>query len=427
MLYCKFPRPQEPRLDAPHASVGTPVPPGAVSLPEALYVHIPFCLSRCTYCDFVTYTTLQGSVDRYVEALAAEIAGMGAPSGPHPTLRTLYFGGGTPSQLSPGQVGRVVAAVWEVYDPSPSLEFTLEANPGDVTRDLLAALRRLGVNRLSVGMQSARPSALQLLGRRHSHEETRQAVRLAREVGIENVSLDLIYGLPGETLGDWAADVEAALGLEPTHLSAYCLSIESGTKMAAWLRRGLVEPPSIDRAADMVEWLAERMIRAGFTRYEISNWARGGLASDGFPEMASRHNLTYWLNRPYAGAGAGAHGFWGGVRYANVTRVADYIHRLLPEAGAAAAGRMRAAAFTSPVGEDEAAGDTMLLGLRLVGAGVSVGDYLARHGRPAWSRAKSALDRLQSDGLIEWTQGGRRVRLSARGRMLANRVFAEFV
>jgi oxygen-independent coproporphyrinogen-3 oxidase len=426
MLYCNLP-PQEPLLDALHASVGTPVLPGAEKLPEALYVHIPFCLSRCTYCDFVTYTTLGSSVDRYAEALAAEITAMGALSGSRPALRTLFFGGGTPSQLSPGQVERVLTAVREAYEPSPGLEFTLEANPGDVTRSLLAALRRLGVNRMSFGMQSARASALHLLGRRHSHDETREAVRLAREVGIENVSLDLIYGLPGETLGDWAADVEAALALEPSHLSAYCLSIEAGTKMEAWLRRGLVEPPSADRAADMIEWLADRMVCAGFMRYEISNWARGGPAPDGFPEMACRHNLTYWLNRPYAGAGAGAHGFWAGVRYANVTRVADYVRRLLPNAVTAGVPRMPAAAWVSPVGKDEAAGDTMLLGLRLVGAGVSVGDYLARHGRPAWSKAKIALDRLHRDGLVEWTSGGSKVRLSARGRMVANRVFAEFV
>ena len=409
-------------------SISTPVLPGAESLPGALYAHIPFCLSRCHYCDFVTYTTLRTSIDPYVEALAAEIARLGGSAAPRPPLRTLYLGGGTPSLLTPGHVGRIVAAIQGVYDLAPGLEFTLEANPGDVTAELLAGFRRAGVNRLSFGMQSAREAALRLLGRRHTHEETRRAVSLARDAGIQNVSVDLIYGLPGETLGDWVVDVEAALQLEPTHLSAYCLTIEAGTRMQAWVRRGLIEPGSDDLAAEMAEWLADRMERSGFSRYEISNWALGDIVEDGFPRYACRHNLTYWMNWPYAGVGAGAHGFRAGVRYANVTRVADYIQRIQGRAGAAAAAaRPPAATWSAKVEEEESARDTMLLGLRLAGAGVSIGDYLSRHGSPAWASTKATLDRLHGDGLVEWSHGGSRVRLSARGRMLANRVFAEFV
>lgn len=410
-------------------AIGTRVLPGPdQGLPEALYIHIPFCLSRCHYCDFVTYTTLRASIDPYIEALAAEISGIRALSASVPPLRTLYLGGGTPSLLASHHLESIRHAIQEVYELGPELEFTLEANPGDLSQDLLAALRQNGVNRLSLGMQSANDAELRLLGRRHTHEKTRQAVHLARLSGFDNLSLDLIYGLPGQTLGDWAANVEAALRLEPEHLSAYCLTIEAGTRLQAQVRRGEVEPASDDAAAEMLEWLASRLSQAGYARYEISNWARGGIAADGHPRFACRHNLTYWRNRPYLGVGAGAHGYWAGVRYANVTRVADYIGRF--RAGAAAprgSPRLRAASWSAPVGEEEASRDTLLLGLRLTAAGVRVDEYVERHGLPAWEKQKPALDRLERDGLVEWAEGGRRVRLTERGCMLANRVFAEFV
>jgi len=420
-------RPPEQIGDRVATPLGTPVlPAGRPGLPSALYIHIPFCAARCHYCDFVTYTTLGASIEPYIDALTAEISGMGEPITVAPALRTLYLGGGTPSLLSPQQLARILAALRRVYGLDPGLELTLEANPGDVSIELLTGYRRCGVNRLSLGMQSAGDGELRLLGRRHTHEETRLAVHRSRLAGLQNVSLDLIYGLPGQTLGDWAGNLDAALALEPDHLSAYCLTIEAGTRLGAWVRRGQIEPGSDDLAAEMVEWLGDRLSRAGFTQYEIANWAAGPAAADGFPAFACRHNLTYWMNQPYLGVGAGAHGYWAGVRYANVTRVADYIRRVRGQGERPPnALHLPAATRRAQVGEQEASRDTLLLGLRLT-AGVSVEDYLRRHGSAAWERERTSLDRLHGDGLIEWTQGGRRVRLTPRGRMLGNRVFAEF-
>jgi oxygen-independent coproporphyrinogen-3 oxidase len=413
----------------PQADPGTPVLVAASSEPpQALYLHIPFCLSRCHYCDFVTYTTLRGSVQPYIGALADEILQVGAAL-PSPTpLRTIYLGGGTPSLLSSRELRQLAAAIWAAFPVEPSFEFTVEANPGDVTPEFLDGLREVGANRLSLGMQSASDSSLRLLGRRHTHQETCDSVQRARRAGIESMNLDLIYGLPGQGLQDWKRDVEAALSLVPDHISAYSLTIEKGTRFEAWLRRGLIEAPEDDRAAEMLEWVADRLGREGFARYEISNWARGEICADGFPGRACRHNITYWRNRPYVGVGAGAHGYLGTIRYANVTQVRGYIGRMrAPRDGSDDAPSLPAAVWRSNVGPDEAAQDTMLLGLRLTQVGVSLDDFARRHGQRAWQRMLARLTRLASDGLVEWADGGRRVRLTERGRMLGNRVFAEFV
>jgi oxygen-independent coproporphyrinogen-3 oxidase len=277
-------------------------------------------------------------------------------------------------------------------------------------------------------MQSASESTLGLLGRRHSHRETCDSVQRARRAGIESLNLDLIYGLPGQGIQEWKRDVEAALSLAPDHISAYSLTIEKGTRFDVWLRQGLIEAPDDDRAAEMLEWIAERLAREGFARYEISNWAQGEVCADGFPRHACRHNTTYWRNLPYLGVGAGAHGYIGATRYANVTRVHDYIGRMqAPRDGSDDAPPMPAAACRSDVGPEEAAQDTMLLGLRLTEAGVALDDFTMRHGTRALQRMLDRLTRLASDGLLEWADGGRRVRLTERGRMLGNRVFAEFV
>jgi oxygen-independent coproporphyrinogen-3 oxidase len=408
---------------------GTEVPqrwPGGP--PQALYLHIPFCLSRCHYCDFVTTTSLRGSIGPYLEALAVEISLVGAAVPSTTPLCTIYLGGGTPSLLSPAQLKGLSDAVRGAFAVSSHVEFTMEANPGDVTAELMAGLRAIGVNRLSLGMQSAGEAALRLLGRRHGHDETRRSVGLARDAGIDSLSLDLIYGLPGQSLEAWQRDVDAALALSPDHLSAYSLTIERGTRFEGWARRGLIETPDDDRTAEMLEWLAARMPGEGFARYEISNWARGATMGDGFPRHACRHNITYWRNLPYFGLGAGAHGYVGGIRYANVTRVGEYLRRVH---GAASEGTpaaaMGASAWSSPVCAEEAAGDTMLLGLRLTQVGVGIEDFSLRHGSSAWHGATPRLHSLARDGLVEWAEGGRRVRLTERGRMLGNRVFAEFV
>ncbi|RME32336.1 MAG: radical SAM family heme chaperone HemW, partial [Thermoflexia bacterium] len=232
----------------------------------AIYLHIPFCRARCSYCGFNTYAGLEHRIPEYVEALCREIGGA-----PPARVRTVYFGGGTPSLLPPEGLEQLLNALrGRFFSPDP-VEITLEANPGTVDRGYLRSLRNLGVNRLSLGAQSAHPEELRLLGRLHTWEDAAGAVRMAREAGFDNVNLDLIYGLPGQTMARWQHSVEAALALEVEHLSLYALTLEEGTPLAFQVTRGLLPPPDDDLAAEMYEWARERLRRAGYLHYELSN------------------------------------------------------------------------------------------------------------------------------------------------------------
>ncbi len=401
--------------------------PCPVETPRALYCHIPFCLSRCHYCDFVTYAGLEAKLPAYVSALCREVAQVGERTPPGLVIDTVYLGGGTPSLLEPAGLRLLGEAMHRAFHIRPGLEFTLEANPGDADAARLQAAREIGVSRLSLGMQSADDRVLGFLGRRHRQADTVSSVRLARRLGFDNLNLDLIFGLPGQSLETWQASVEAALALEPEHLSAYGLTIEAGTPLHGWIERGLVEQPDDDEAASQYEWLEERLEAAGFRHYEISNWARGPIADDRIPRFGSRHNVTYWGNRPYLGVGAGAHGYANGLRYTVVPGVDEYIQRISEPRGSDAFPLSSAAESWTPVSPEEAAMDTMLLGLRLTDKGVDMGEFRARHGEKAHQRVASSLANLCQDGLLEWVEEGRRVRLTPRGRLLANRVFREFV
>lgn len=395
--------------------------------PYAVYCHIPFCASRCTYCDFFTSIRQSHLRDSYVEALCEETRQVVRAAGQPVPAGSLYLGGGTPSVLSPASLSRLVSDVRRRFAWVEGAEVTVEANPGDASPEWLGAAAEAGVNRLSLGMQAADREMLSLLGRRHSYEETRLAVENARRAGFSNISLDLIYGIPGQSMQGWRRTVEAALSLRPDHLSAYCLTLERQTPMERWVRRGLLEPPDADLAAEQYEWLEERLEQAGYVHYEISSWARGPVEADGQPRFACRHNLAYWLNRPYLGLGAGAHGYADGIRYRVRRSIAGYIERLQCPCESRLFPLSPAAASWRRVTPEEAATDSLLLGLRLTASGVEVQAYCCRHGDESWQRHWPTLERLAADGLVEWIDGGQRVRLSARGRLLANRVFREFV
>jgi oxygen-independent coproporphyrinogen-3 oxidase len=386
----------------------------------SIYLHIPFCRHRCGYCDFNTYAGLADRIPAYIEALRLEIHKMAQASGHRLPVHTIFWGGGTPSLIPPDLLAGVLATISESFDLLPGLENTLEANPGTVSPEYLRALRGLGFNRISFGMQSARPDELRLLEREHSVQDVIEAVRWARQAGFDNLNLDLIFNLPSQTLSDWQQSVEFALGLQPEHFSLYSLIIEEGTPMFRWRRRGLIAEPDEDVSADMYEWAGERLEKAGYAQYEISNWARH--AADG-SWLTCRHNLQYWQDRFYFGFGAGAHGYLGDMRMANARGVNGYIRMVHEHEAQYPTGP--AVVETWPVDARTAMQETMMVGLRLVQAGVTRSDFSARFARTLDEVFPAELHDLVSKGLLE--DDGERVRLTQRGRLLGNQVFMQFV
>lgn len=385
----------------------------------ALYLHIPFCRHRCSYCDFNTYTGLGELQGAYAHALAAEIrqvASLARESGETPRVRTIFFGGGTPSLMTPVELGIILTAVFDEYEIERAAEITMEANPGTVDAPYLSTIRSLGVNRISFGVQSALPHELALLGREHDFAAAVSALEMARAAGFDNVNFDLIYGLPGQSLADWQRSLDILLPLAPEHISLYCLTIEPGTPMQRWLQNGEITAPDPDTAADQYEAACEAMAAAGFEHYEISNWAR--------PGRECRHNLVYWRNEPYLGLGAGAHGLAAGFRYHVVKQPRVYIRRMergvpgLFPLSAAVAGHHR-------LDDAEAMSDTAITQLRLLNEGLDLNAFDARFGRTFDQVYDPTPAQLEEWGLLERRSG--RLLLTERGRFLSNQVFYRFV
>jgi oxygen-independent coproporphyrinogen-3 oxidase len=366
-----------------------------------LYVHIPFCRTKCVYCDFNCYAGQNHLIAPYVDALARELELYGE-AGWHAV--TLYLGGGTPSLLEPPQVARVVGVAREMLRLPQDAEVTLEANPGTVGEEYFAALLGAGVGRLSLGVQSFLPADLKRLARHHTAEEAREAFAAARRAGFDDISLDLIYGLPEQGVAGWERNVREALELGPEHVSLYGLVVEEGTPLARLVARGKVAPPDDDLMADMYERAHDLLVAAGLRRYEVSNWAT--------PGRESRHNLVYWRNHPYVGAGAGAHGYLSGARYSNELLPARYI-------GTLAEARV-SIVESEPIGPELERAETLILGLRL-DEGVSAGAFEARHGQDPRRLYGAVLAEMEGAGLLEWR--GDRLVLTESGKLLSNEVF----
>ena len=369
-----------------------------------VYLHVPFCRVRCGYCDFNTYTAgeLRGArQDAYADEVIREIAlsrRVLADRGPLRPASTVFFGGGTPTLLPAGDLGRMLAGVRDAFGLAPDAEVTVEANPDTVTAPMAAELAAAGVTRMSIGMQSAVPHVLAALDRTHDPAGVATAVAAARSAGLD-VSVDLIYGAPGESLEDWRASVETAVALAPDHVSAYALIVEEGTKLARQIRRGEVPEPDDDLQADMYELVDETLAAAGFDWYEVSNWART-------PAQRSRHNLAYWRGTDWWGYGPGAHSHVGGLRWWNVKHPAAYAQRLAA-AQSPAAGRERPDAAARRL-------EDVLLRSRIAD-GLAVSE-LTGEGR-------HAVASLIVDGLIDGAAAVRgRVVLTRRGRLLADAV-----
>ena len=421
---------------------------------HSVYLHVPFCTHRCAYCDFTTYAGQERSIPAYVSALCAEVDYVGnwAPEGV--SVHTIFFGGGTPSLLLSEQVGLVLATIRRALPVEEAAEVTLEANPGTVSPRGLQTLRAAGINRISLGVQSANGEELRMLERAHNYGDVLDAVSGVRRAGFDNLNTDLIYGLPGQTMYTWQTTVRRVLDLRPDHFSAYALTLEHGTPFGRWSSRGLLSAPDPDRAADMYEWLSYELQTAGYEQYEISNWAH--------PGRECLHNLQYWRGGPYLGFGAGAHGYAGGYRYSNMPAIRSYTERFSQQAAdergtgartvSAPPESVRKTAHypCSPAvithhrqSTQDDIGEFMITGLRLTKEGVSANRFQRRFGTGLLEMYGREIPQLTQSGLLEWTEsksvgaarddqdpgGGddQSIRLTTRGRLLGNRVFAEFL
>lgn len=376
-----------------------------------VYIHVPFCRVRCGYCDFNTYAPSEvGGATRegYVESALGEMAlARTAMAGDERPAQTVFLGGGTPTMLDAAALARLLDGVRTTWGLAPDAEVTTEANPDSVSRESLAALARAGFTRVSFGMQSAVPHVLATLERTHDPENVARAVAWARDAGLA-VSLDLIYGTPGESLADWETSLAAAIALEPDHISAYALVIEPGTRMGVQLRRGEIEAVDLDTQADMYERADARLAEAGYAWYEVSNWARE-------PQQACRHNVAYWRSQDWWGIGPGAHSYLGprvgpsgeergAERWWNVKHPRAYADRI-------AAGESPEAE-REPLSADDLALESVMLRLRLA-EGLPVVDL--PEPRPA------EVARLIAEGLLEGADAIRgTLRLTLKGRLLAD-------
>jgi oxygen-independent coproporphyrinogen III oxidase len=386
----------------------------------SLYIHIPFCKKRCPYCDFNTYAGMEDKIHDYVAALCKEINLVSSAAGRRLQAHTIFFGGGTPSLLSPSQFNRIMKQLFASFDLTSDYEATFEANPGTVSVDYLHSLKEIGLNRVSYGMQSANPADLALLGRIHDYMDVINAVKWARQAGFVRINLDLIFGLPFQTLERWQQTVELATGLTPEHFSLYALTIEAATPFYQWVNRGLVAQPDDDLAADMYEWAGDRLEQAGYQQYEISNWAR---RNDNGMVSACRHNLQYWRNFPYLGFGTGAHGYAGGHRLANAAGVQTYIDKFRDNQEVTFP-FSPANIQVNRIDKRTEMEETMMVGLRLTDEGVSVKDFQNRFGVSVQEIFGKEILYLEKVGLLE---NGDHLRLTKRGQLLGNQVFMRFI
>ena len=375
--------------------------------PRAAYLHVPFCRTKCLYCDFNTYADKDRLIGEYVRALSAEIdRRTDTAAGP---LQSVYFGGGTPSLLPLPALRRLLAGLRLGYGIAPDAEVTIEANPGTFGAHFLEGLIALGVNRLSLGVQSLDDETLRRLARTHSAAGAIEAVALARAAGVPSVNLDLIYGLPWQTVETWRAHLERALETGPDHVSLYALMVEEGTPLATLVAHGKWSVPDDDRVADMYEAALPLLGAAGLVHYEVSNWAR--------PGYQSRHNQVYWRNEAYLGFGAGAHSYVGGRRFWNVKPVEGYIRRIdRREEVVGGAERLGAAASL---------GETAALALRLRQEGIAFERFEARFGVDPRQQWRQPLAELAQTGLLHFDD--ERVTLTDAGLLVSSEIGSRFL
>ena len=372
-----------------------------------LYIHIPFCRQKCLYCDFPSWAGKESQMQGYVDALTKEIANR-AKVYPDRKVVSVFFGGGTPTTLSIPMLEQLMASVFENWDIAEDAEITTEANPGTLDREMAEALKKMGFNRLSMGVQAWQNSLLKSLGRIHTIESFQENFKAVREAGFENVNTDLMFALPGQTMADWQETVQNMVAMEPEHISAYSLIIEEGTPFYDRYEKGELTPAEEDLDREMYRWAVEYLAENGYEQYEISNFAKNG--------RQSRHNRIYWQAEEYLGMGLGSHSYMNGERFHNIYDLQDYIRAdgdvsLLKEE-------------VEVISREDALAEFMFLGLRLT-EGVSFARFEERFGEEMKNIYGSQIEKLVKDGLL--TEDGKGIRLTERGTDISNVVFEEFL
>ena len=397
-------------------------------LPHSVYIHIPFCRHRCAYCDFNTYAGLENLIPDYVEALQKEIQTLTEFADERFPVHTIFFGGGTPSLLPPKAFSQILNVIDAAFNLTADAEISIEANPGTLSQAYLEDLFATGVNRISLGMQSANPQELVFLERQHRFEDVVDSVKWIRQAGFNNLSLDLIFGLPQQPIETWIDSLAQGLNLAPEHFSLYALTLEQGTPMQNWADRGLIPEPDPDVAAEMYDLACDKLAATGYAQYEISNWARENGAARKNLKWACRHNLQYWRNQPYFGFGAGAHGFVDGFRTSTVLAPNAYIKTMLEATDFPNFPRTPATIDTQPIDRQTEMSETMMMGLDLTREGVSRSNFQTRFDQDFKEIFGSQIEKLVSWDLLEWAGvENDLLRLTPRGRLLGNQVFSEFI
>ncbi len=383
----------------------------------SIYLHIPFCRTMCTYCAFNTYTDIQHIIPTFVDALNKEINYVGNTNSSLP-VRTIFFGGGTPSLISILQYELLFSALRASFNILPNAEITLESNPNDLTYDYLKGLRDVGFNRISMGMQSSNSKELDLFNREHTNQQVIDAVSNAQVVGFDNISMDLIFGSPYQTLDTWHATLQQVIDLDIQNISAYNLILEGNTPLKEDIDNGILPAPDDDLSADMYDLMTDILAKENFEQYEISNWSKLG--------YESQHNIQYWRNLPYLGLGPGAHGFANGTRYIVMRSPQKYIDALdsytdenleFP--------RTPSVSKAVKVSVEDDMQETILMGMRLTKEGISRRVFKARFGVDIVELKQDAINKHLDYGLLEVTDNY--IRLSQAGRLLSNAVIRDLI
>jgi len=390
-----------------------------------LYVHVPFCKTKCPYCDFNTYQGIESLIGPFLPALTTEIQCWGETLD-HPPVKSIFFGGGTPSYLPQGYIEQMLAAIQASFQVGPGAEISIEANPGDLDAAACAGILAQGVNRLSIGVQSLDNDLLNLLGRRHQASEAIEAFQTARQAGFNNVNLDLMYGLPNQSMDQWRQTLDTLVELAPEHISLYALTIEEGTPMHRWLENGQIPEPDPDLAADMYQYARESLAAAGYHHYEISNWS--------LPGKDCVHNLVYWENGPYLGVGPGAHSRLGDYRFWTVLSPREYNTKATgwsetnPRSVAELVENVLKGIPTlggwEHISQETACSETMFLGLRLLD-GLDLSEASTLTGVDLAKRFQTPIQECIDLGLLE--QEGDCLKLTSSSYLIANQAFTRFL